>query len=68
MDRGAPVVLRPMTFWMMVIGLVLAGMFGMWWLGSAFPGQYFGVTSERKRIANRITALRRNRMNRMRRR
>ena len=64
MERSAPVVLKPMTFWMMVVGLVLAGMFGMWWLGKTFPGQYFGVTSERKRIANRIMALRQNRRRR----
>jgi hypothetical protein len=60
MDRTKDIVMKPMTFYMVLIVVLLLGMAGMWAIGKFFPGT-LGVTTERARAA-RLAARMQNMM------
>jgi hypothetical protein len=50
MDRTKDIVMKPMTFYIVLLVVLLLGMAGMWAIGKFFPGT-LGVTTERARAA-----------------
>ena len=60
MDRTKDIVMKPTTFYMVLLVVLLLGMAGMWAIGKFFPGT-LGVTTERARAA-RLAARMQNMM------
>ena len=61
MDKAKDIVMKPMTFYIVLLVVLLLGMAGMWAIGKFFPGSVFGVTTERARAA-RLAARMQNMM------
>jgi hypothetical protein len=57
MRGGRDIILRPITFYMIVAIVLIMGMGGMWLIGNWYPGT-FGVTAKRNRAANVAMRLR----------
>lgn len=65
MDRAKDIVMKPTTFYLVLIVVLILGMVGMWFIGKVMPGT-FGVTTERaraRRLAARMQTMMRNRRN-----
>jgi hypothetical protein len=60
MDKTKDIVMKPMTFYIVLLVVLCLGMAGMWAIGKFFPGT-LGVTTERVRAA-RLAARMQNMM------
>jgi hypothetical protein len=66
MDRAKDIIMKPMTFYVVLLVVLILGMVGMWFIGKVFPGA-FGMTIEERararRLAARMQTMMRNRRN-----